>query len=198
MPLNEEADKADAQSAAREYAWNWFAYHAGQRQAVFRFYLVLSGATLTAYFGMANIEDVGLKSMAFWFGGILAIISFLFWRLDVRSIALIKHSEAFLKVEEERLCEILNTPEIRLANLADEKRVRTGILRWFISFRQIYRAVFVMIGCLGLILFLFGTGALFPRLISMPHTNMSAKARPVCLMDNERLHAVRGELERIV
>ena len=51
MPeLDEPELLANSGNNAASYAWSWFRYHAGQRQAVFRFYLLVSGVILTAYF----------------------------------------------------------------------------------------------------------------------------------------------------
>lgn len=137
----------DAEAAARQYAWNWFQYHAGQRQAVFRFYLILTGAVWTGYFASLRSSDTGtLPSI---FGFMLILLSVLFWRLDVRSIKLIKIAEAYLKADESALSSILDRPEITLVKRADSDRKSLFPFNFVYSFRQVYRLMFIIIGLVG-------------------------------------------------
>lgn len=147
--------KIAAHEAAREYAWNWFAYHAGQRQAVFRFYVILSGVVSTGYITTANSTNTDLQSISFIFGLVLVVLSFLFWRLDVRSIVLIKLAESFLKIEEKRLGTALDTDQILLATKSDEGRDKI-YFRKIYSFRQVYQIVFSGVGALGAAIFVWG------------------------------------------
>lgn len=145
---------SEAEDAAREYAWNWFQYHAGQRQAVFRFYLIMCGALSTAYW--TAFKSPGTRGYAFAFGIGLIITSFLFWRLDERSAKLIKLAESYLKLEEGRLATILNLPAVRLTERSDSERQKSGILSLFQSFKQIYRWIFVLVSLIGLGFFSYG------------------------------------------
>jgi hypothetical protein len=45
----EQEAREQAEKAAASYAWDYFQYHAGQRQAVFRFFLTLVGVVTLAY-----------------------------------------------------------------------------------------------------------------------------------------------------
>jgi hypothetical protein len=149
--------KNSAEKVAQEYAWNWFQYHAGQRQAVFRFYLVLAGAISTGYFTSIQLSD--LQSLSFLFGAPLAVISFLFWRLDSRSVKLIKLAETYLKIEEQRLARVLGQPEIQLTTRADAERDKRLAFSWVYSFRQIYQIMFLAIGLIGVEIFVFASGS---------------------------------------
>ena len=144
---------ARAQDSAREYAWQWFQYHAGQRQTVFRFYLVMIGVVSTGYVTSMTVTD--LRSVSFLFGLLLIVISILFWLLDERSVTLIKLAEDYLKKEEERLKLILGHPEIRITYRADKERDTRFFMVWMYSFRRIYRIIFVLISMIGLSIILY-------------------------------------------
>lgn len=153
--LNPEI-RAAAEKSAGEYAWNWFEYHAGQRQAVFRFYIILAGAILTGYLTIENSNSNELKEASFFLGLALAFFSFLFWRLDERSRDLIVLAEAYLKVDEQRLRKTVDSDMILLAKNADEGRGKAAFGGWAYSFRQVYRIIFLFGGILGVVFFIFG------------------------------------------
>src|SRR5690348_15287302 len=95
----EEASlREDPISAARHYAWQWFRYHAAQRQAVFRFFVLMAGAVATGYISVQ--DSLELRPLAWLFGLLLSTISFLFWRLDERSRILIQLAEDYLIQDE--------------------------------------------------------------------------------------------------
>lgn len=147
-------------AAAMEYAWNWFSYHAGQRQAVFRFFVILIGAILAGYIGLRGDGDaVG----AFVLGLLMVVLSILFWRLDMRSTTLVKLAERSLKVSEAHLASKLGLEEIRLARAADKPRAARRRFRLLdehvYSFRQIYRIIFasgIFLGVMLMGLVIFG------------------------------------------
>lgn len=143
--------KEAAEDSAREYAWKWFEYHANQRQSVFRFYIVIVGASSAVYVAFMSSDE--LRPLVFLLGIPFSILSFLFWRLDVRGAALVKLSEYYLEKEEVRLEKILGAPEICLINLSNQKKNDGYFLRFVCSFTQVYRVIF-MLGLLsGLSLF---------------------------------------------
>jgi hypothetical protein len=162
MPDDESERKRVAEKAAHAYAWRWFKYHAAQRQAVFRFYVVMSGAISTGYLATQNSAD--LKAISFVFGFLLAMLSLFFWRLDVRSIVLIKLAEEYLKISERNMAATLNTPVIELATRADSER-NTRFFGWCYSFRQVYRWVFFLVGLMGAAVFALGMVKLIVRYI---------------------------------
>ncbi|MGH9904380.1 MAG: hypothetical protein ACRD8U_02220 [Pyrinomonadaceae bacterium] len=69
-----------------EYAWNWFEYHAGQRHAVFRFFLVFLGVLLVAFSTGLKDGNIFFASVVGWFG---AFISFVFLILEFRNEQLV-------------------------------------------------------------------------------------------------------------
>ena len=79
----------------RNHAWRYFELHANQRIAVFNFFLVLSG--LIAAGLAAAVQAAGLLLVVgAVLGLLLALVSFIFWKLDQRTSFLIKHAEQAL------------------------------------------------------------------------------------------------------
>jgi hypothetical protein len=149
--------KSKAEDAAREHAWNWFQYHAGQRQAVFRFYVLMAGAISTAYLTTVSTQTGSLQADSYLFGLLLAVLSFLFWRLDVRSVALIKLAEGYIALEETRLARLLgDVDDILFVSKADNRSQVPYLYRFTYSFRQIYQFVFAVVGLIGIYIFFFG------------------------------------------
>jgi hypothetical protein len=141
-------DKAsfnDAEKAAHSFAWDYFAFHAQQRQTVFNFFIVLLGASLAAY--AATIEKTAATKLHIVIGCVLMVSSLLFWRLDERSRRLIQLAEAVLKEIEIRLA-----ARTGLAWLTILPRSENKIGGWSAkleSFTQIYRLTFFVAGCSG-------------------------------------------------
>ena len=143
---NDRLEGRDARSRAASYAWEYFKYHARQRQEVFRFYIVIVGALTAGYISSTE----AFPNYRYVFGLLLLIISILFKRLDQRSHKLIKLAESYLKVEEQHLSD-----ELDLNADSDKIKILTGSDlpankgRFLATFRQIYTAIFligVMIG----------------------------------------------------
>lgn len=94
------ADQSEQSHALLDHAWRYFELHAKQRMTTFNFYLVISGAIAT---GLAATLQ-GSNRLA-WLGSValgvlLALVAFLFWKLDQRVAFLVKHAEAALAAVE--------------------------------------------------------------------------------------------------
>lgn len=143
----------EVEKAAREYAWKWFEYHAGQRQTVFRFFLAVVAAAAAGYLTVAKGEG---EHFALWFGGLLIVLAFLFWRLDERSRALINCAEDYLREDEASLAQALHRPSIRISLNAHEQRERVRFpLSLVYTFRRVYALIFIAIALVGLSIILF-------------------------------------------
>ncbi|MDP2331829.1 MAG: hypothetical protein Q8M19_14155 [Reyranella sp.] len=165
-PINDDSDnedhdaarggdaggRTDSQRAAATYAWEYFKYHAQQRQAVFRFFLVIAGALFAAYLLSFQSTAADLKDARPLIAAMLAVMSFLFWRLDVRSYQLVKLAEDYLVRDEGSLATALGTEDVRLIGRSNEAKPKRVPLKWFASFRLIYAWVFFFVGALGLYL----------------------------------------------
>jgi ADP-ribose pyrophosphatase YjhB (NUDIX family) len=135
--------------AATEYARNWFQYHAGQRLAVFRFFLILF-AVVAAGFGTS------WGNGHFEIGAVLAFVLLLFtlyfWRLDERNLQLVKLAERYLAPAEERMLSLLGRPQIRLTVEADKRDRKLLFVRLrMYSFKETYRWIFCTIAVLGVL-----------------------------------------------
>jgi hypothetical protein len=139
-----------ARRAAASYAWEYFRYHARQRQEVFRFYIIIVGALIAGDISSADV----FQNHRYVFGLVLLVLSILFKRLDQRSHRLIKLAEAYLKIEEQCLSTELpfrkeDNDKIKILTGSDSPANRGRILA---SFRQIYTVIFVLGGFIGLLM----------------------------------------------
>lgn len=80
---------------AREHAWKYFELHANQRIAVFNFFLILSGA-LAAGIAATLQGTQRFSLLGVGLGILLALVAFVFWKLDQRVSFLVKHGELAL------------------------------------------------------------------------------------------------------
>jgi len=78
---------------ASEHAWRYFEIHAGQRMSMFNYFIVLSGLLLTGIAGTLQASP-RLAAIGIALGLLLALLSFLFWKIDQRAAFLVKHAEA--------------------------------------------------------------------------------------------------------
>lgn len=92
-------------SEAREHAWNYFELHATQRISMFNFFVVASGLIATGI--GASTHASGLPSLTGVFlGGLLLLLSIVFWKIDQRTSFLIKHAEqALASIETAKLAQ---------------------------------------------------------------------------------------------
>jgi hypothetical protein len=84
----------------REHAWRYFELHANQRMTVFNFFLVLSGLATA---GLATVvQGAGdPRFLGAVLGLLLALVSFVFWKLDQRASFFIKRAEVALAEVEQ-------------------------------------------------------------------------------------------------
>ena len=142
----------------RNYIWNYFQLHASQRLTTFNFYIVISTLMMSGFFVVIqSIPGLGLI-----LGMITTLMSFVFWKLDVRNKQLIKNSENALKYIE-NTDSIAETEEARVLNIfryeeAQTKRIRERRFiapwKWFFSYSTCFNivyAVFALLGLIGLI-----------------------------------------------
>jgi hypothetical protein len=149
MSESKELNFDVAEQAAISHAWDYFAFHAQQRQTVFNFFLILLGASVAAYASTLAKADGSHDHFHSILGLLVAVSSFLFWRLDKRNSRLVKFAEAPLKNLENRLAERTGIADMTILCKADTK-TESGILRKFETFSQIYRMVFILAGAGGL------------------------------------------------
>jgi hypothetical protein len=136
-----------AEQAAISHAWNYFVYHAQQRQTVFNFFLILVGASIAAFGATLAKPESSHPLFHAVLGVLISVCSFLFWRLDRRSTRLIKLAEAPLRSFESRLTAQTGI-DLEILKETDIKE-ESGFFSLFESFSQIYRNVFLIAGVSG-------------------------------------------------
>jgi hypothetical protein len=78
----------------RTYAWSYFAYHADQRMKTFNFFLIVAG--LLAGGITTLLRDGGDWRWVSLLGGVLTVLSLVFWKIDHRNKQLVRNGEAAL------------------------------------------------------------------------------------------------------
>ena len=144
-------------SDERKYVWNYFQLHATQRMTTFNFYVVIASLLTTALAGTFANGFVH-PWLGVPLGVALAVISFVFWKLDQRVSFLIKHAESSL-IEIEAKLEQGGNPELDFSSnlfareLASTKQLRTAPLtnlrRIHLSYADCFQVVYVVFSCVG-------------------------------------------------
>jgi hypothetical protein len=139
----------------QQYAWDYFQLHATQRLKTFEFYVVIATVLLSGY--GVSLKENDLRPISVVLGILLTILSFVFWKLDVRNKQLIKNAEQALKtIEKECVPESPeSTPNIlKLFTYEDEqKKNRTSLLFWrrYFSYSDCFNFMFTVFAILGII-----------------------------------------------
>jgi hypothetical protein len=102
MSLEETKLRIENLKTAYEHGWSWFAYHAGQRMVVFRFFFVLVGGLSVGFYQTLPKSP----AIALGFSLLALVLTALFWRLDLRTQELIKIGEEFLEEIEAEFSKI--------------------------------------------------------------------------------------------
>ena len=137
----------DTKTLALYYAWDHFAYHAGQRQTVFNYFVLLLGGCVAAYSATMGESGAEYHYFRIFLGVVLALASLVFWRLDQRNARLVKISEDALKDLEAQMAKEIKVPSIRLVENAGKRVSKFPFLE---SFGQIYGLIFAVSGVVGL------------------------------------------------
>ena len=82
----------------RNSAWKYFTVHAGQRLKLFQFYITISTAMLAAASLLVRIDEPGGFLLLAILGSFAALVSFIFWKLDLRTRTLVKQGEEALRI----------------------------------------------------------------------------------------------------
>ncbi len=140
----------------REYAWEYFKLHAGQRMALFNFFVVIS-AILTAGLAATLKKECDCQVFGFFLSVGMMLISFVFWKLDQRVAYLIKHAEAALKAIEDSLKEDPNGQQV---SLFFSEEIKTKELKesrywnpcsWYMTYPKCFGVVYLVFALIGLI-----------------------------------------------
>jgi hypothetical protein len=109
-------DKQNASKEARDFAWEHFKLHAGQRMDMFRSYVTFIGLTYAGYGVALQVKHHTVAGILGLLGIFLSSSFFLF---DLRIRQLLKISERFLLKAENSLAVSLSDQDIRLFRKSD-------------------------------------------------------------------------------
>lgn len=102
--MNESEKELD--DTYRDYAWKYFSLHSDQRIKTFQFYVAFSTTIIGGL--LILIKEGHPQKWMGLIGFLLTALSFVFWKLDVRTKEMIKNSELALKYLDDRY----NLPDI--------------------------------------------------------------------------------------
>lgn len=141
----------------RKQAWDYFQMHSAQRLTTFDFYIVASSVIATVLFSTFQ-KDYRTPRLGVTLGSLLDVLSFVFWKLDVRNRDLIKRAEAALRYFEatgDASEEQPHIAQIFLREHHDTGRMREkrSLLFWrnHYSYSECFNLVFVAFGLAGTI-----------------------------------------------
>lgn len=136
-----------------KYAWDYFALHAQQRLTTFNFFLVfstlLTGGLLTTFQREFRVPMLGVVA-----GILLALLAFVFWRLDRRNRQLIKNAEDGLRHLERAWNPGTEPPPfavfLRDASYVERARKRGWGVNGHWSYSDCFNVAYLAMGLIGL------------------------------------------------
>lgn len=131
---------------ALDHAWRYFALHAQQRISVFNFFVVLSGILATGI-GAGLQAGKSMALVAAILGAVLALFSYVFYRLDGRGSELVKLAEDALIASEDRCMPLY----ARIVAEEDKRRISDASEPKTWTFGRSFRLMFWVMGISGLV-----------------------------------------------
>ncbi len=145
-------------SDQRQYVWNYFQLHASQRLITFNYYIIISTAIIAGYIVTVGMNSIPMLAMLLGFT--IGLLSFIFWKLDVRNKQMIKNAEEALKYLEALTYTPGNTKEANVLKIFTYEEEQTNMIKksksyWLwknhYSYSKCFNIVFVVFGILGLL-----------------------------------------------
>lgn len=142
----------------RQYVWNYFQLHASQRLITFNFYIVISTAIAAGYIVALGVNSIPV--LAILLGFTITLLSFIFWKLDVRNKLLIKNAEEALRYLEALTYKPGDKNESNVLKIFTYEEEQTNKMKtsrsfwpWknHYSYSKCFNIVFAVFGILGLI-----------------------------------------------
>ena len=148
---------SDTLKEQREYGWQYFQLHAGQRMSLFNFFVLIS-ALLTTGLGGALGKGMDYEWIGLGLGLSLVLMSFVFWQLDQRVRYLIKHAEEALRTLEK---DWLNTEGLHedIALFVREETKAGDLVKnrcswpwsWHLHYSTCFALVYIVFGAFGVL-----------------------------------------------
>lgn len=134
----------------RDYAWNYFALHAGQRMAVFRFYVIFATVIIGAFSTL--VSKNGIQKEYFLLPLSLVFFSFIFWKLEKRTKMLVRNAEEALKHIDE-LC--IKDDDLVLKLFHNDDTKTSNLHLWplyggYFSYSRVFKWVYIFLALLGM------------------------------------------------
>ena len=144
----------------KDYLWNYFQLHAGQRMSLFNFFVLFSSLLTAGLAGTFKKESEVPFLISFCLASGLIIMSFTFWKLDQRVRHLIKLAEKALKEFEKQLSS-LNKYE-NLSLFSDEEYITNNLQKkegmkfwnWHLSYSNCFGIVYILFASIGVLGFI--------------------------------------------
>lgn len=138
----------------REYHWNYFSLHANQRLRTFNFYLLISAIIIGAFINVINNKENSILFSVLPY--ILSFISFIFWKLDVRTKQMIKNAENAIKIIDDKVLVGIEGEHMVKLNLFELDNIiirneKTYLFKKTLSYSKCFNSLFLMFGLLGLV-----------------------------------------------
>jgi len=138
----------------REYAWSYFELHAEQRLKTFHFFIILATTVVGGFLLLFRFGEYHKWSALL--GLLLTLLSFVFWKLELRTRALVKHGEEALKFldAQHELPDIDGVPHpLRIFSREEHVTIqleRSASFPGHFSYSRCFKYIFVVFGVLGL------------------------------------------------
>lgn len=133
-----------------DHAWRYFEIHSNHRMSMFNFFTVLSGLTI-AGIGATLQGTPKFAAIGVLLGVALALLSYVFWKIDQRSSFLVKHAEcAQVQIEAEiypGYVRLFGTEDATLVQSNDGK----SYFRQIWTFGRSLRWTFLAMGLVGIV-----------------------------------------------
>lgn len=137
-------DKENPELFSLECAFKWFEYHAKQRVDMFKCYLLVVAGILSASGFSFQLHNKTVFSIS---GAVLVVASYIFWKIDLRTIDLIKIGEKTVSHYWNKAGFDAEWCPVGLAQVG-----RAGQMRY----RHAFCVSFALTGTLGAFMFLCG------------------------------------------
>ena len=146
------AHQKDEVARMEERAWASFALHAGQRLTTFNFFIVLSSLLINALV-VSLQRDFRVPHVGVVIGLLLALLAFIFWKIDVRNRQLIKLAEEVIKYFESTAPKA-GDADVHAGALFTQEVVATAKLKtasrfWYFTYAKAFAAVYWLVGATG-------------------------------------------------
>lgn len=136
----EEKDFADT-------LWKYFELHANQRIQMMNFYIIIESLFITGYVTLTNINDMQEFKVGICIGIIL--ISWIFYKFDMRTRSLIKNCEKAIKHLEDKYSKTIDK-EIMIFSAEDAETKKTKE----ITYTKLMKIQFIFFAIIGVIFFI--------------------------------------------